>query len=178
MLRLRTSAGLSLLALAAGVAGTVWLSSLTAGWHGPAARLSMIQHAPRRHALPLLAHRLRPTGLVQAPHVVAERRIETSPPSAPATLVPLAMPDDTSQSWETLRGHLDGHVVAHLDIDGSGRVRAARLVESSGDPVLDAHALRSVQGWHFAVPAGHADGISGELSMRFSSGDQRTAQWL
>lgn len=175
MLRLRTSTGLSLLALAIGVAGTAWLSSLTAGWQGPAPRLGAVHHAPLRHALPSPARRYNLISTVQTPRIVPERRIEAPLRSAPAELVPQTMPDDTTESWAVLRGHLDGHVVAHLDIDGSGRVRAARLVESSGDPVLDMHALRSVERWHFAVPADHADGISGDLPMRFSSGDQRTA---
>jgi protein TonB len=176
MLRLRTSTGLSLLALTVGVAGTAWLSSLTAGWQGPAARLGVVHHTPWRHALPSQARRYSPISAVRMPRIVPERRIETPLRSAPAELVPQTMPDDSSQSWAVLRGHLDGRVVAHLDIDGSGRVRAAHLVESSGDPVLDMHALRSVEGWHFAVPADHVDGISGDLPMRFSSGDQRTAQ--
>jgi protein TonB len=61
-------------------------------------------------------------------------------------------------------------------VDGSGRVSAASLSESSGDPVLDAHALRSVRGWRFAVPPDHPDGLSGELPMRFSSQGNRVAQ--
>jgi protein TonB len=96
---------------------------------------------------------------------------------APApTLVPLAMPADTSQSWDELRGHLDGRLVLHVGVDGKGRVLAASLVESSGDPVLDEHALRSVRHWHFAVPGDHPDGISGELPMRFSAQGERLAQ--
>lgn len=86
------------------------------------------------------------------------------------------MPGDTSQSWDRLRGHLDGRVVLHLDIDGRGRVEAARLVDTSGDPVLDEHALRSVRRWSFAVPADHPDGISGELPMVFSSAAAASAR--
>lgn len=95
--------------------------------------------------------------------------------STPA-LVPLAMPGDTTQRWDQLRDHIDGRVVVHIDIDGSGRVEAARVVESSGDPVLDEHALRSVRGWRFAVPPDHPGGISGDLPMRFSSQGERVAQ--
>jgi protein TonB len=94
---------------------------------------------------------------------------------APA-LVPLATPADTSQSWEQLRGHRDGRVLLHLDIDGQGQVSAASLIQSSGDPVLDEHALRSVRGWRFAVPADHPDGLSGELPMRYSSQGDRIAR--
>ena len=60
-----------------------------------------------------------------------------------------------------------------VSIDGSGRVTAASLAESSGDSVLDAHALASVRGWRFAVPADRPDGFSGELPMRFTSGGQQ-----
>jgi protein TonB len=60
-------------------------------------------------------------------------------------------------------------VLLHVAVDGGGLVSAARVLESSGDAVLDEHALRSVRGWRFAVPAGHPDGMAGELPMQFSS---------
>ena len=56
-----------------------------------------------------------------------------------------------------------------LQVDATGRVGNASVIASSGDPILDQHALRSVRGWRFAVPPGHPDGVSGELPMRFSS---------
>ncbi len=86
------------------------------------------------------------------------------------------MPGDTSQPWYQLVGHMDGRVVAHVDVDGSGHVIAASVVESSGDPLLDEHALRSVRGWRFAVPADQPNGISGDLPMRFSSAGDRVAR--
>lgn len=178
MLRLRTTSGLSLLALAVGVAGTAWLSSLTAGWHGPAARMAVVHHMTSvRHALP--ARRHDSIRVVQTHRVVRDRlvgEVQAAPLAEPPALVPLAMPSDTSQSWEELRGHLDGRVVVHVDIDGGGRVEAASLAESSGDAVLDAHALRSVRGWRFAVPADHPGGVSGDLPMSFSSQSERIAQ--
>jgi periplasmic protein TonB len=184
MLRLRTTTSLSVLALAIGIAGTSWLSTLNVGWRGPAPRLAATQHetSAQRHALPSSKHRRRPVSLVQV------HRTKTNPATdnmsgvqaavlAPAPdLVPLATPGDTSQSWDELRGHLDGRVVLHVGVDGNGRVQAASLVESSGDPVLDEHALRSVRGWRFAVPGDHPDGISGDLPMRFSAQGERIAQ--
>jgi protein TonB len=86
------------------------------------------------------------------------------------------MPYDTTQPWYKLRGHLDGRVVVHVDTDGRGQVDRASLVESSGDPVLDEHALRSVRGWRFAVPADRPAGVSGELPMRFSSHENAIAR--
>lgn len=182
MLRLRTTTGLSALALAIGVAGTGWLSTLTVVWPGPAQRLAATRQGssmPPR-ALPSLRHRQRPLGVVQMRRADADRSASDmgeAQAAAPAPeLVPLAMPGDTSQSWDELRGHLDGHVVLHVGVDGNGRVLAASLVESSGDPVLDEHALRSVRGWRFAVPGDHPDGISGDLPMRFSAQGERIAQ--
>jgi protein TonB len=178
MLRLRTTTGLSVLALAIGIVGTGWLSTLTTDWQGPATRVVVARHAaPVRRALPARRHasmRVVQTHRVTADRVVDE--VQAAPLAEPPELVPLAMPGDTSQSWEALRGHLDGRVLLHVDIDGSGRVSAASLSESSGDPVLDAHALRSVRGWRFAVPPDHPDGLSGELPMRFSSQGDRIAQ--
>jgi protein TonB len=174
VLRLRTTTGLSLLALAIGVAGTGWLSTLTAVWPGPPARFAGAAGAvpsPRTLSLPRRAHvplRVAPAGH-RTSVAIAGDAARASVPKPPPELVPLATPSDTSQSWDELRGHLDGRVLLHVEVDASGRVSAASLVESSGDPILDTHALRSVRGWRFAVPPDRPDGFSGELPMRFSS---------
>lgn len=170
MLRLRTTTGLSVLALAIGIAGTGWLSTLTARWHGPTSRVATAK--PARHAPPARTRWHGPVSVAQAhraPHRHADGAVRAATLAYPPELVPLATPSDTSQSWDTLRGHLDGQVLLHVDVDGSGRVSGARLAVSSGDPVLDEHALRSARGWRFAVPADYPDGFSGELPMRFAS---------
>lgn len=175
MLRLRSTAALSVLGLLIGVAGTGWLSTFTAGWRGPPQR-TVDTHRIAAPAPRPVARASRWHGAVT---VVAPWR-RSHPPigvrsgvGAPVALVPLSMPADTSMSWEALRGHLDGRVLVRLAIDGEGRVLRASLLGSSGDPVLDGHALRSVRGWRFEVPAGHRDGISGELPMVFASGGAR-----
>jgi periplasmic protein TonB len=178
--RLRTTTGLSALALAIGIAGTGWLSTLTVHWPGPPARFALARSSAPR-ALPSSRRAHAPVRVVHAARRAPDLSVATDGDAqadvqpAPA-LVPLVMRDDTSQPWDTLRGHLDGRVLVHVEVDGSGRVSAAGVSESSGDPVLDAHALRSVRGWRFAVPPGHPDGISGELPMRFSSQGNRVAQ--
>ncbi len=179
MPRLRTTAALSVLALALGIAGTGWLSSLSAGWSGPPARLAVLHAPAARHALPSSRRRQGPFSVLSSHRVMAASASGDAQATAIAPspqLVPLAMPADTSQSWDELRGHLDGRVVLHVEVDGSGRVDSAGLVESSGDPILDAHALRSVRSWRFAVPEDHPDGIGGELPMRFSARGERLAQ--
>jgi protein TonB len=170
-----------MLALAIGIAGTGWLSTLTTDWPGPPARFAAARmpSAPRTLPSPRRSHvpvRVVRTSRV-SPDLVAttDGDAQASVPPIPE-LVPLAMPGDTSQPWEKLRGHLDGRVQLHVVVDGSGQVSAANVSESSGDPILDAHALRSVCGWRFAVPMDHAGGISGELPMRFSSQGDRVAQ--
>jgi protein TonB len=181
MFRLRTTTALSVLALVVAIAGTGWLSMQTGIWPGPPARFAAqvdtpaamrARPAPRRPHAPA---RVVPARRALPPVVVGDEAQAAVAAPAPA-LVPLAMPADTSQSWDQLRGHLDGRVLLRVDIDGSGRVSAASLAESSGDPILDAHALRSVRGWRFAVPPDHPDGLSGELPMRFSSQGNRVAQ--
>ena len=175
MLRLRTTTSLSTLALLIGVAGTNWLSGQTHQWREPSNRLAMVG---RMHAAPRTvpkAHRSHgPVTVAQPRHAWQQDAISDNPArlavAAPlTTLQPLTTPDDSSQSWAQLRGHLDGRVIVHVRVDGTGRVDDASLVASSGDPVLDQHALRSVRGWRFAVPADHPDGLSGDLPMRFSS---------
>lgn len=185
MLRLQTTTSLSVLALAIGIAGTGWLSMLTVGWRGPTRYLAATtQHdsSAQRHALSSSRRRYGLVSVVQvhrakAGRIVSDMGDAQAAALAPVTeLVPLAMPGDTSQSWDELRGHLEGRVVLHVGIDGNGRFLAASLAESSGDPILDEHALRSVRGWRFAVPADHPDGISGDLPMRFSAQGERIAQ--
>lgn len=176
MLRLRTTTGLSVLALTIGIVGTGWLSTLTGDWRGlPPHQARTHRVASAAHpALSASRHRHGPVRAVQAYRAEAggssgiAAEAQAASPAAPE-LVPLAMPNDTTQRWDALRGHLDGRVVVHVGIDGNGRVDAASLVQSSGDPVLDAHALRSVRAWRFVVPADHPAGISGDLPMRFSS---------
>jgi len=169
MLRLRTTTALSVLALAVGIAGTGWLSSLTAHWPD-APRGLAVQPRPAA-AQPLRARR---HAVVPAPRqraAVAENGTDTGQ-ATPTILQPLAMPA-ADERWDEVRGHLDGRLTVHLRVDGEGRVAHASVLASSGDPILDAHALRSVRGWRFAVPPGHPDGLSGELPMRFSSQDGR-----
>ena len=176
MLRLRTTTGLSVLALLIGIAGTGWLSNLTRQWRQPSDRVAMVDHT---HATPRkssTAHREHgPVRVVQRrrvwqnPSIDNDGTAQAAAIATRATLQPLATPEDTSQSWEQLRGHLDGQLIVQVQVDAAGRVDSASVVASSGDPILDQHALRSVRGWRFAVPPGHPDGVSGELPMRFSS---------
>ncbi|UGB38034.1 energy transducer TonB family protein [Frateuria soli] len=162
MPRLRLTTTLSFIALLVGIVGTQVLSGFTDDWTGPPPRAAS-QVVPRLHRVPP-AHRSH-----AAPRVVGARREPVAPPAppAPAQLVPLDTPPGPS-SWAELRGHLDGRVVLAIDTDGSGRVISADVARSSGDPVLDAHAVATVRRWRFAVPAG-ANGAQGELPMRFDS---------
>lgn len=189
MFRLRTTTALSLVALAAGVAGTYWLSGLNTGWAGPSERVAGFAPAAPRFAVRAPVHepvRARPRPVAhRAPRVAVAPRVELPPVVAaaqatetpPPELVPVSMPD-APVSWSRMEGHLSGRVLLHLAIDGSGHVADAAVAESSGDAVLDAHALTTVRGWRFAVPADHPDGFSGDLPMRFTSGDGQVAQAL
>lgn len=175
MLRLRTTSGLSALALAVGVAGTAWLCSLTAGWVGPPAQMASAPSAAALHHPPRVHRWHGPVSVVQVRRVHSASLAEdgggahAADVRHPPALVPVATPDDASQPYYQLRGHLDGRVLVHLHVDGAGRVIEARVAQSSGDPILDQHALRSVRAWRFAVPAGYSAGISGVLPMRFAS---------
>lgn len=162
MPRLRVTAALSVLALLIGIWGTDWLSGFTDDWVGPPPRPAA-QFVTRARRVP--AHR-RPHA---APRVIGAQQetVARAVPTAPPALVPLDTPPGPS-SWTQLRGHLDGRVVLDVATDGSGQVTVARVARSSGDPVLDAHAVATVERWRFAVPAG-ATGVQGELPIRFDS---------
>lgn len=173
MFRLRTTTGLSLLALAVGVAGTFWLSGQTANWAGPTRRIAHVTHAPAvepvrrrmtspaRSPAPRVAH-LPPIENAQAATVPVE--------SASVALTPIDMPA-ASADFFSRRTARTGRVVLSLAVDGQGRVIHAGVGESSGDPRLDDEAVRTVQHWRFAVPADHPDGVSGTLPMRFDAND-------
>lgn len=188
MLRLRTTTGLSVLALAIGIAGTGWLSTLTSGWAGPPPRVAVAAtpSTPAHHARAMLrrvaAVRAAPVRAVARQPVAAGdggfAEAQAAVVAPPPTLVPLSMPSDDSARWDDVRGHLNGRVVLHVSIDGNGKVSDASVAESSGDPTLDARALRNVRGWRFAVPADHPDGFSADLPMRFSSRGDRVARVL
>ncbi len=178
MPRLRVTALLSVLGLAVGIAGTAWLSAMTATGYAPRrafvaqrtsaptparARLASVRKPAPHHAAMRVRSHVVATGVAMpAPH-----------DDASDELVPQVMVMDDSQTWERLRGHLDGQVLLAVDVDGGGRVTAARVAQSSGDELLDAHALRSVHLWRFAVPADHPDGMRGEVPMRFTSAANR-----
>jgi protein TonB len=171
MFRLRTTTVLSLLALAVGVAGTAWLSEMTAGWAGPdrvAARprastppAARPRAATPRASTPAHAAHLPPVDVAPSSAVAAE-------PDAPM-LTPIEMPAAPA-SFFTRRVAREGRVMLHLSVDGQGRVIHAAVDQSSGDPELDQEAVQIVQRWRFAVPADHPEGISGNLPMRFDAG--------
>lgn len=173
MLRLRTTAVLSLLALAVGVAGTAWLSTLTGDWAGPlpasaVSRVDKVRTVLRRHA-----HAARPA----APAVrdaVSEHMDTSSAQASPA--LPSLTPVDMPSLPAPLLGHValgSGRVVLRLMVDGQGRVQNASVAQSSGDAALDDRAVRTALRWRFAVPADRPDGLTGQLVMRFE-GDPAT----
>jgi len=174
MLRLRTTTTLSLLALLVGSAGTWWLSGMNTGWAGPSERVAgFVPRAVAAHRP--MAHPAHPAPVVIRRHPMAA--VASAPDEAPAPppeLQPLSMPE-TALPWSQAQDHLDGRVLLHLRIDGHGQVTDASVLESSGDAVLDAHALASVRLWRFAVPPDHPDGISGELPMRYTGGGGQAA---
>lgn len=171
MLRLRTTAMLSLLALAVGVAGTAWLSTLTGDWTGPApggavSHVDKLRTVLRRHAR--AAHPSEPT----VRGTVAERI--AAPPAEAAPALPSLTPVDMPPLPSPLLGGTalgTGRVVLRLAVDGQGRVQDASVAQSSGDAALDDRAVRTALRWRFAVPADRPDGLSGQLVMRFE-GDQ------
>lgn len=189
MLRLRATTALSVLALAIGSAGTGWLSTLTASGYAPSPRFVARPMAPAARAVapPARGARVarsaavaRPAKPEASPHTwravaVATELDRVVEMEAAVDLLPLTTPTDQSLPWQQLRGHLDGQLRLAVSVDRNGLVTAASVAQSSGDQLLDAHALRSVRRWHFSVPADHPDGLHGEVPMRFTSATNRNA---
>nr|WP_199041739.1 energy transducer TonB [Dyella sp. ASV24] len=165
MFRLRTTVSLSLLALAIGVAGTAWLSTLTSNWAGPpgtpVSRTDKVRMMLRRHSRPP----------VPSAHVATATPAHTaSAPERPAETLPMLTPIDMpplAASWLQRTAFASGRVVLQLTVDGEGRVDHSAVAESSGNAGLDERALRTVARWRFAVPGDHPEGLSGRLVMRF-----------
>ena len=171
MFRLRTTAVLSLLALAAGVAGTAWLSGLTGGWKGPDRIAARHLPAPAQvaHQRATPARRApAPTHATHLPPVDAAQAAVAPVAADVPTLTPIEMPQAPSSIFSR-RVARAGLVVLRLSVDGQGHVTHAAVDQSSGDPALDQEAVQTVQGWRFAVPADHPEGISGNLPMRFAA---------
>jgi protein TonB len=180
MPRLRTTTALSLLALIVGAAGTGWLSTRTELWPAASSAALAAAKPPSTRAVQLASAQRPHAPRHPSARAVMRRAAWISPsawddqsvsaaPAAVSPLVPLSTPA-IATPYERMRGHLEGSVLLLVTVDGHGRVRHAAIARSSGDPVLDAHALDLVKGWRFAVPADHPDGVSGELPMRFDTG--------
>lgn len=167
MPRLRVTGTLSLFALVIGVAGTQWLSDMTAGRATPPETGPL--HAPR------VAHRHlaspRPALILTRPRYIPAQDEVAATPVAPVssnvTLVPIATPV-SSVPTSRMEDHAVGNVVLHVTVDGQGQVTATSVAQSSGDSVLDANAMDIARHWRFAVPADHPQGLSGDLPMRFN----------
>jgi protein TonB len=167
MLRLRTTVGLSVLALAIGIAGTAWLSSLTGDWRGPAT--ATVTHVDKVRTV--LRRRARPSPpLGEHAPMLATAQTSRSPRADVAPELPSLTPVDMPSlpaSWFGRMERVSGRVVLKLTVDGGGRVVDAAVAQSSGSTQLDDRAMRTVRGWRFAVPADHPDGLSGSLVMRY-----------
>ncbi|RDS82110.1 energy transducer TonB [Dyella monticola] len=170
MPRLRTTAGLSLLALVVGVAGTAWLSDQTyrhVAWKA----------APHRASVAHVMHR----GATHTRHVTARNPYTSMQAHAATTaaandaLIPVSMPV-TSVPVARMESHAVGELVLHLRVDGQGQVIDAFVAQSSGDAVLDANAIAMARRWRFAVSADRPQGMSGDLPMRFTGVSARLAQ--
>lgn len=173
MFRLRTTISLSLLALAVGVAGTAWLSSLTGDWQGPAGKVSarrdMVRTVLNRHA-----RTSAPAQPAVAAATVRTPAARTHAVQDLPTLTPIEMPA-LPTSWLQRTAFVNGRVVLRLGIDGEGRVDQAAVAESSGNAALDERALRTVARWRFAVPGDHPEGLTGALVMRFDDTSSTTS---
>jgi len=166
MFRLRTTASLSLLALAIGVAGTAWLSTLTDQWIGPPGISSAHSNDKVRMVLRRHPHAPATGGRVAAGAIAQPATPPVRPEASLPTLTPVDMPS-LPAAWLQRSAFASGRVVLRLTVDGEGRVGQAVVAESSGNAGLDDRALRTAERWRFAVPGDHPDGLSGLLVMRF-----------
>ncbi|HUA78853.1 MAG TPA: energy transducer TonB [Dyella sp.] len=168
MPKLRVTATLSLLALAVGTAGTAWLTDQTAGWAASPAvghRMTRVLALHHRHE-----HWIKRPVVVQRQHYASAQASAAATPAAvntDETLVPISTPT-TSMPISSMEDHATGNVVLHLVVDGQGDVLHASIAQSSGDHMLDANAMQIARHWRFAVPSNRPQGLSGDLTLRFT----------
>ncbi len=150
MLRLRTTAVLSLLVVAGGVGMSLWMSAwprmqdrpteaaVAARQEGHAAR-TRPEHSPRRPA--------RRASTLAAPvaPVQARTREPPAPVQSPSPKYPI----------EALREQRGGTVLLRVSVDGAGAVTAVDVARSSGDSALDASAREAMRRWRFQAPQDH-----------------------
>jgi periplasmic protein TonB len=156
---------------------------LTGSSSEPAAAHVVYHSSAHRTSAPHVAHRVHAS--VRYPMAQVRTHYPTIPVSMPAApmasrdeavaWVPVSMPM-SSMPFASMRDHAQGNLVVHLVVDGQGQVAQATLAQSSGDAVLDAHALAMAQTWRFAVPADRPYGFSGDLPLSFAPSGAQFAQ--
>lgn len=150
MLRLRTTAALSLLVVAGGVGMSLWMSAwprlqdrpteaaVAARQDGHAAHTPAGHppHRPTGHASTLAA---------SVSPAQAKTRESPAPIRSPSPQYPI----------EALRKQRGGTVLLRVSVDGAGAVTAVDVARSSGDPALDASARETMRQWRFQAPRDH-----------------------
>lgn len=149
MLRLRTTATLSVLFLAGAVGMAWWMSSWPrmhdrATEAAVAARVRAQQHKkPSRPP----AHRQQ-----RASRHAVIQSAAANPPSPPPPPAPVYAPSP-AYPMEALRKQRGGVVTLRVSVDAHGSVTGVSVANSSGDPKLDASARETMQQWRFQAPA-------------------------
>lgn len=149
MFRLRTTATVSLLVLAGATGMSLWMSAWPrmhdrATEAAVAARQQAYASAKSSTAQPS-RHRQQSTE-----HAVIHpaRAAPPSPPTAVYSPSP-------AYPMEALRQQREGRVTLQVSVDGQGKVTAVSVVQSSGDPALDASARKTMREWRFRAPRDH-----------------------
>ena len=148
MLRLRTTATLSVLVLA-GAVGMAWWMSAWPRMHDRATEAAVAARASERHRHEKPSRPQARRRQSTPRHAVIQSAV-ANPPSPPA---PVYAPSP-AYPMEALREQRGGVVTLRVRVDGHGAVTGVSVAKSSGDPHLDASARETMQQWRFQPPSG------------------------
>lgn len=162
MPRLRVTVSVCVVVLAGATVMALWMSA----WprmHDRATEAAVIARGARdAKAPPPVSHR-RASATSPAPTpspAPAQAAAAPAPLDAPSPPYPMA----------ALRKQAGGVVILRVSVDGAGHVTAVDVARSSGHPLLDASARRTMRRWRFEPPAGHRP-MHFDYPVRFRVGD-------
>ncbi len=161
MPRLRVTVSVCVVVLAGATVMALWMSA----WprmHDRATEAAVIARGARdaKAPPPPAPHRrVRATPSAPSPAPV-QAAAAPAPLDAPSPPYPMA----------ALRKQAGGVVILRVGVDGAGHVTAVDVAESSGHPLLDDSARRTMRRWRFEPPAGHRP-MHFDYPVRFRVGD-------
>jgi TonB family protein len=115
---------------------------------------------------------------VQSSNQAAAPAVVSSAPEAPAkhdspgAVVRQVLPDISQSARNTIHGKI--RIVAHVEVDSSGKVTHARLTTSGPSHYFASKALQAAERWQFSPPISHSQPFASVWSLTFRISRKQT----